>query len=201
MAGRGDRHPAPGAWQDARVSPDIEQISTRIGYQSPWLQVREDEIRFGDGSPGLYSYIDKPDFALVVPYQDGGYWLVEQYRYPVRRRQWEFPQGGWPAGASGSQADLAATELREEVGARAGRWTHLGHQYASYGYSNQGYDCYLAEELTVGQPHREASEQDMRTAWFSQSDVVSMIADGTLQDAHSVAAWTLLSLHRAAARG
>ena len=26
----------------------------------------------------------------------GRFCLVEEYRYPVRRRAWAFPQGGWP---------------------------------------------------------------------------------------------------------
>lgn len=178
------------------VAPDIETLSTRTAYRVPHLHVREDEVRFADGQRGIYSYIDKADFALVIPFDRGGFWLVEQYRYPVRSRQWEFPQGGWPHDHAGTAADLAAAELREEVGAEAERWDHLGHQFAAYGHSNQGYDIWLASGLAQGAPEREASEQDMRHEWFAEHTVRSMILDGTIADAHTVAAWALLQLHR-----
>jgi hypothetical protein len=42
-------------------------VSSRVVYENPWLTLREDRIERGDGSPGLYSVIEKPDFALVIP--------------------------------------------------------------------------------------------------------------------------------------
>jgi 8-oxo-dGTP pyrophosphatase MutT (NUDIX family) len=178
------------------VTAPITQLSSRLAYESPWLRVREDEIRYASGRPGLYSYIDKADFALIIPYDVGGFWLVEQYRYPVQQRMWEFPQGGWPTGQTGTQESLARTELREEVGATAARLEHLGHQFASYGYSNQGFDVYLASGLSLFEPDREETEQDMRHQWFSEAELVEMIANGQLQDAHSIAAWALLQVWR-----
>jgi 8-oxo-dGTP pyrophosphatase MutT (NUDIX family) len=176
--------------------PPIRQLSTRTGYSVPHLHVIEDEIAFASGGRGLYSYIDKADFALVIPYERGGFWLVEQYRYPVKSRQWEFPQGGWPVGHTGTAANLAAAELREEVGAIAADWHHLGHLFAAYGHSNQGYDIFLATGLTHGEPDREETEQDMRHEWFSGEQVRAMILDSTIADAHTVASWGLLGLSR-----
>lgn len=108
--------------EDAR----IRQLSTREVYRNSWLTLREDTVEFPDGSHGLYSVVDKNDFELVLARQDEGFWLVEQFRYPVGSREWEFPQGGWPAGRTGTQAELARTELREETGMRAGSLAHLG---------------------------------------------------------------------------
>jgi 8-oxo-dGTP pyrophosphatase MutT (NUDIX family) len=176
------------------VNDRIETLSSRVAYESRWLRLREDEIRFPDGAQGLYSYIDKQDFALVMPYENEGFWLVEQFRYTIRERKWEFPQGGWPPGVTGDRAELAAAELREETGAVAAEWLHLGHLNASYGYSNQGYDVFLAQGLSHGEPEREATEQDMRHEWFTAATVRAMIRNGTLSDGHSVAAWTLFQL-------
>jgi hypothetical protein len=75
------------------LGPDdltIEQVSSLVVYHNQWMQVREDVIRRPDGSQGIYSYIDKPDFALVIPVERDGFHLVEQYRYPVSHRSWEF---------------------------------------------------------------------------------------------------------------
>ncbi len=72
--------------------------SSRVAYENQWMRVREDEFLLPDGSPGLYGVVEKADFALVIPLEDDTVHLVEQYRYPVGERQWEFPQGSWPAG-------------------------------------------------------------------------------------------------------
>ena len=173
----------------------IEQLATREVYRTPWLSVREDEVRFPSGHVGTYSVVDKADFVLVLPYADGGFWLVQQYRYPVGRREWEFPQGGWPAGHSGTARELAVAELREETGLAADTLTHLGRLNASAGFCSQGYDVFLATGLTVGAAQREATEQDMVHAWHSLDEIDAMLERGEFADAHSVAALTLFARH------
>ncbi len=162
------------------------------------MSVRDDEIILPDGSPGRYGVVDKPDFALVIPFDGNGCWLVEQYRYPVQRRCWEFPQGSWGAGASGSPSALAAAELREETGMTADDVRHLGHLFGAYGFSSQGFDVYLATGLHAGPPQRETTEQDMQHRWVEEGELVEMIQDGRVVDAATVAAYGLLLLARAA---
>ena len=58
----------------------VRRVSTREVYRNPWLTLREDEIRRPDGSAGIYSVVDKPDFALVIPAEPDGFHLVEQFR-------------------------------------------------------------------------------------------------------------------------
>src|ERR1700736_5982121 len=78
----------------ADESANIETTSTRFVYENRWMRVREDAIRRRDGSEGIYGVVEKPDFVVIVPVEeDGGVHLVEQYRYPVRGRYWELPQG------------------------------------------------------------------------------------------------------------
>jgi 8-oxo-dGTP pyrophosphatase MutT (NUDIX family) len=172
----------------------MEQVSSRVVYRNPWMTVREDEVRRPDGSPGIYGVVEKPDFALVLPRWADGFWLVEQFRYPVGRRAWEFPQGGWGRGAAGDQEALARQELAEETGLRAGAMTHLGHLFEAYGYSTQGFDVYLATELDEGAPDREATEQDMVHRAFSDAEISGMIHHGEMVDAPSLAALTLYAL-------
>ena len=58
------------------IDATIQRISSRIVYQNPWMQLREDVIQRPDGSQGMYSYVDKPDFALIIPVERGGFHLV-----------------------------------------------------------------------------------------------------------------------------
>lgn len=170
---------------------EIRRRGSRVAFENQWLRLRVDDIEYPDGTSGVYSVIEKTDFTVVLAMQDDGFWLVEQYRYPVQRRAWEFPQGTWRRGAHGTALELARTELREETGLAARDWRHLGRLYAAYGYSDQAFDVFLATDLLPGAPEREHSEQDMVHRWFPQSAVRAMIDAGQFVDAHSVAALTL----------
>ena len=81
--------------------------SSREVYRNAWMRVREDSFERNDGSTGVYGVVEKAHFALVLPAERNGFWLVEQYRYPIGRRAWEFPQGTWSAGSSGDAEALA----------------------------------------------------------------------------------------------
>ncbi|MFI7442148.1 NUDIX domain-containing protein [Nonomuraea indica] len=172
----------------------IEQVSTEIVYENAYLRLREDRIRRPDGSPGVYTYLDKPDFALVIAVEDGGFHLVEQYRYPVRARSWEFPQGTFPHLATGDPEVLAREELRQETGLTAGRIRHLGRLDSAKGVSAQGFDVFLAADLTHGEAELEPEEQDLRHQWFPRREVEAMIRRGDITDAATLAAYTLLLL-------
>ena len=174
--------------------PAIRTLSSRVVYRNRWLSLREDEIQRADGSNGIYSLVDKDDFALVIPSQDNGFHLVEQYRYTIGRRCWEFPQGGFPAGVTGTPEELAARELAEETGLRAGSLTPLGMLHIAYGHTGQAVHNFLPTDLTQGQQHLEVEEQDLRHAWFPRAEVAEMISDGVITDAATVAAYLLLTM-------
>ncbi|GGU53194.1 ADP-ribose pyrophosphatase [Lentzea flava] len=173
----------------------VETLGTRQVYANPWMAVREDEIRRADGTNGIYGVVEKPDFALIIPLDGERVRLVEQYRYPIGMRRWEFPQGTAPDREDSDPVELAARELREETGLRAGRMIELGVLDVAPGMSSQRGRVFLATELTEGFHEREHEEQDMRSAWFPRADLETMIAKSEITDAQSIAAYTLLLLH------
>ncbi|MFF0145116.1 8-oxo-dGTP pyrophosphatase MutT (NUDIX family) [Amycolatopsis sulphurea] len=173
----------------------VQRVATREVYRNNWMTVREDATRRADGSPGIYGVIDKPTYALVIPLAGDRMHLVEQFRYPVGARRWEFVQGTAPDLAEVPPAELARRELREETGLRAETMTEIGLLEVAPGLTSQRGHVYLATGLTEGEPEREPEEQDMRTAWFGRNEVEKMIASGEILDAQTVAAYTLLLLH------
>lgn len=173
---------------------EIEQRASREIYANAWLRLREDEIEYADGSRGRYAVVEKPDFVTILPWENDGFWLVQQYRYAVGSREWEFPQGGWPQGHSGSPDELAAAELAEETGLHAQGWTRLGRLFAAYGYSTQAFDVFVATELTAGPSRHEHTEQGRVHRWFAINELRAMIRTGEFADSHSVAALALYDL-------
>ncbi|WP_425393539.1 NUDIX domain-containing protein [Actinokineospora enzanensis] len=159
------------------------------------MTVREDRIKRADGSPGIYGVVDKPDYALVIALDGDRMMLVEQYRYSLGERRWEFPQGTAPDRAELEPTELAARELREETGLRAGAVVRIGGLDVAPGMSSQRGHVFLATDLVEGAAERELEEQDMRAAWFTRAEFEAMIRDGRITDAQSVAAYTQLLLH------
>jgi 8-oxo-dGDP phosphatase len=175
---------------------DIQRLGSREVYRNNWLSLREDDIRHPDGSAGIYSVIDKPAYALVIPCDGDRFHLVEQFRYPLGMRRWEFPQGTAPGLEDLDPIELANRELREETGLLAASMELLGMLDVAPGMSSQRGRVFLATNLTEGQHDREREEQDMHSQWFSRAQLERMIRDGDITDAQSIAAWALLLLAR-----
>jgi ADP-ribose pyrophosphatase len=174
---------------------DIQTLDSRVVYQNRWMRVREDAIRYRDGSRGIYGVVEKPDFVVIAPREDDGrLHLVQQFRYPVGARYWELPQGAWEQTPGARPVDVARGELREETGLLAADIANAGHLFQGYGYATQGYHVFLATGLTPAEAAPDPEEQDLITRPFTLAEVERMIRDGGIEDATTVAALGLLRL-------
>jgi 8-oxo-dGTP pyrophosphatase MutT (NUDIX family) len=199
---------APDAPDDAPGPPRppeagaVRAVRSRIVYANPWMSVREDDVVPVDGADDaptrMWGVVDKTEFAVVVAEQDGWFHLVQQYRYPLGRRSWEFPMGTWPAGRTGPTPDLARAELAEETGLTATRWRELGPVTPAGGFCSQVGTVFHATGLVPGPPRREASEQDMVTTAVSERTLREMVADGRITDGITLAAYLVFRLRGAA---
>ncbi len=176
---------------------EIVPLTSRIAYQNPWMRLREDKVRRADGTEGLYGVIERPDFVVVAALGDGCLTLVEQYRYPVRRRLWELPMGTLESKPDTPPSEVAATELREETGLVASRLEKVGAFLQGPGYCNQLGHVFLATGLRQGPAQREASELGMVAKAVPVREVEAMIRDGRLLCAMTIAAFGLLRIHGA----
>src|ERR1700733_10156412 len=111
-----DRADGPGGSDGPDGAPDradIRTLTSGVIYEDHWMRLRRDEIERRDGSRGTYAFIEKPDYALVIPAENDGFYLGEGVRYPIGRRTWSFPQGGFPHGQTGQPEELARLGLVE----------------------------------------------------------------------------------------
>lgn len=176
----------------------IKRVSSAEIYANPWLSLREDKIVRSDGTDGIYSVVDKPEGVIVIPRDQGRVFLVEQFRYAVEARRWEFPAGTAPDRQVVPAQTLAVRELAEETGLRADSLTRIGTVDVAPGFSSQRQAVFLAEDLHVGSTQREHEEQDMDARWWSVAELWAAVASGQICDAQTLAALTLLTAHDAA---
>ncbi|WP_136707484.1 NUDIX hydrolase [Agromyces sp. H66] len=176
-------------------------LTTRLAYANPWMRVREDLVRWPGGHESVYGVVEKPDFAVILPRDGDGWWMVEQYRYPIGRRVLEFPQGSWPAGHAGDTLALATAELREETGFTARTMRRIGRMQEAYGFVDQACDVFLATDLEPGDPDREATELHMEHRLVGDDELADLIRAGEVVDAVTIAALTLHRLDAAASSG
>lgn len=174
----------------------IRTTNSRVVYQNRWMTVREDAIERADGSPGIYSVVEKPDFALIIPMEDHDLYLVEQYRYPIGKRFLEFPQGTWELNPEADPIEVARGELQEETGLVAGRMDYLGQLFIAYGMSNQGFHIFRATELTQGEQALEAEEQDLLVKRMPVTEFERLIREGEIKDAGTISAWHLMTMKK-----
>ena len=81
----------------------VETLGSRQVYADRWMAVQEDSIRREDGSEGIYTVVDSPDIALVIPADGDRFHLVEQYRYPVGARRWSSVRNRRPGAATATR--------------------------------------------------------------------------------------------------
>lgn len=176
--------------------PPIRTLSSKVVYENPWMRVREDAIERPGGRPGVYAVIEKPQAALVMPFDGERLHLVGQYRYTVARDGWEFPQGALHEVPDATGETVARQELVEETGFEAGRLLPLGRFTFAVGMSNQWCDAFLALDLVAGPAQPEPEEEGLlhqRSVGLDEFE--AMVRTGEIWDAASIAAWGLAMLH------
>ena len=138
--------------------------------------------------------VEKPDFALIVPFDGLKFYLVQQYRYPVDGRYWEFPQGSLELSPEATPEQIAITELAEETGLKAGSMKKLGKLFQAYGYSNQAVNVFKATELVEGTATLSTEEQGLVADTFTREEIDQMIKQGDICDLATVGALQLFDL-------
>ena len=179
------------------ILADVSHIRARElprGLPQPWLVLREDDIRRPDGTPGIYGVIDKPTTRWSSPTTATGSALVEQFRYPLGARRWEFPQGTAPdlahiaphragapraSGGDGPASGVVRLSWADSMSPRACAASRAGSSWPP--------------ASPRANPTASTRSRTCTARGSARADVERMIRDG-ITDAQSLAAFTLFVL-------
>ena len=159
--------------------------TTVRGRSGPFV-LRDDVIRLPDGVEALYTVVNSPDSAFVVPYfEDGDTMLVRQWRHAWDESSWEVPAGTF----DGDEEPLACArrELAEETGLVAKRYTSLGTVHGAAFLTGRAH-MFLAREIRESQRSPEAYEQDMELLRLPFTDALEAALSGEIVHSGSVTA-------------
>jgi len=164
-------------------------VSRAYLWRSPWYNVRQDQLEAADGRAAVYTVVEKPGAVWIVPVTASGeVVMIEQYRYPVDDWCLEVPAGGIEPGIAPEV--MAARELAEEVGGQAATWLPIAQFYSLNGICDQVAHVYVALDVTLDRPRREATEH-IALRLFPVAEALQMAAAGAISDGPSALALLL----------
>ncbi len=150
------------------------------------LKVYRDKVELTNGDTSSREFIHHPGGAAVVALDsEGNVYLERQFRYPYHKVVTEIPAGKLEPGED--PFDAIRRELREEIGATAGRWDALGCIMPSVGYTDEMLHLYLARDLTFGDRHLDQDEF-LEPFKMPFGEALAQAADGRINDGKTVAA-------------
>ena len=170
------------ALRDEPVRIDVTRSD--VVYAGRVWDVRSDTFDY-NGEPTVRDYVAHTGAVAVAAVDDDGrILLLQQYRHPLRARDWEVPAGlldieGEPPAETGRR------ELAEEADLTATRWSPLVSVNTSPGGSDEVVHIFLAEGLSPSPETyaREAEEADIRLEWVPLDDAVTAVLEGRMQNA------------------
>ena len=170
-------------------------VDSRQVYDNPWIRVTEYDVVNPSGKPGIYGKVHFKNHAVgdVPMDEEGGIWLVGQYRFPLDVYSWEIPEGGCPIGLSTELAALR--ELKEETGIGAERLERLFEMHLSNSVTDEWGVVYLATGLRMEEAEPEETES-LRVVRLPLEDAYAMVREGRITDSLSVAAIQQLWIRR-----
>jgi 8-oxo-dGTP pyrophosphatase MutT (NUDIX family) len=177
---------------DEPYSPQI--LSTELDFEGRVWDVRRDVFDY-NGHEITRDYIDHPGAVAVLVLDDEDRaLLIQQYRHPIRLRDWEIPAGLLDI-ENEDPLVAAQRELAEEADLTASDWSELVSFHSSPGGSSELIRVYLARGISAT-PHvydRREEEADIVIRWVALNEVIAGVLDGRLRN--SILAIAVLAAH------
>lgn len=174
---------------DLRDEPfEAEVAESALVYEGRVWDVRSDTLRYGDEEI-VRQYVDHPGAAAIVAVDDEErVLLIQQYRHPIRHRDWEIPAGLLDV-AGEPPIEAARRELAEEVDLVAASIEPLLSVFTTPGGNDEVVHIFLARGLADAPDAfaRTDEEADIRVEWVPLADAVDAVLAGRMRNGILVA--------------
>lgn len=163
---------------------EVEITASEIVFDGRVWDVRRDEFVY-NGESTVRDYVDHTGAVAIVALDDRErVLLLQQYRHPIRSRDWEIPAGLLDIDGE-EPVETARRELAEEADLVAATWDPLVSIRTTPGGSDESVHLFLARGLSpADEVHaREAEEADIRLEWVPLADAVTAVLEGRMQNA------------------
>jgi ADP-ribose pyrophosphatase len=162
-------------------------LESTVAMNGRVWDIRRDTVEYGDGRLVREWMVHPGAVAIVAVDDDGRVLLIQQYRHPLRHRDWEIPAGLLDI-AGEEPLEAAKRELAEEADLEASDWESLVSVWSSPGSNSEIVHIYLARGVTaLPEFDREAEEADIRAEWVALPDAVDAVMSGRMHNGILVA--------------
>jgi len=167
----------------ADLPEETELVAGSRVYEGRVWNLQRDTFTF-DGHPVTREYVAHPGAVAVLARDDAGrVLLINQYRHPIRVRDWELPAG--LLDIPGEPPLVAAQrELAEEADVVAAHWTELLSFTTSPGGSDEVVHVFEATGLSPAPEvfARTEEEAELLVRWAPLDEVVAAALAGRLRN-------------------
>jgi len=170
--------------RDLRDEPfEPEVLDSDLVYEGRVWDVRSDRVRYGDGEIVRQYVAHTGAVAILALDVEGRVLLIQQYRHPIRHRDWELPAGG-REGGGGEPLGAPRRELAEEADLVAAHWEPLVSSWTTPGGNDEIIHIFLATGVSPAPSahDREDEEADIRVEWVPLADAVDAVLDGRMHN-------------------
>lgn len=169
------------ALRDEPFDPRV--IQSELVHQGYVWDVRSDRFAYGDGEIVREYVAHTGAVAVVALDQRERVLLIQQYRHPIRHRDWELPAGLLDVAGEEPLA-AAQRELAEEADLVARDWRLLVSSWTTPGGNDEMIHVFLATGVSAASAahDREDEEADIRTEWVALSDAVDAVLSGRMHN-------------------
>lgn len=169
---------------DLRDEPfEPEVLQSDLAFEGAVWDVRDDRVRYGGGEIRRQYVAHTGAVAILALDDEGRVLLIQQYRHPIRHRDWELPAGLLDVPGE-EPLEAARRELAEEADLTAAQWEPLVSSWTTPGGNDELIHIFLATGLSDAEtPHaREDEEADIRVEWVPLADAVDAVLAGRMRN-------------------
>ena len=167
-----------------------ERLARTIIYQSPWVNLYLDRVRFPNGLLiEKFHLLDFPRAAVtaIVENDSGSILFARICRYTSSATEWELPAGGIET--SETETEAASREVLEETGYSSKNHEVLYSYYPMNGSANKLFHVVRCKAMDHIQDFDRNEVSDTR--WFTRDEVKQMIKDKVVTDGFTLTALLL----------